>query len=313
MFSIAGLSFSSPFVLAPLAGYSDLPFRLLCREYGAGYCVSEMISCHGICYQQDRTLAMLQSVEAEHPVAFQLFGAEPELMGEAADIVCRHHPDMIDINMGCPVKKVTKRGAGAALMTDLGTAEAVIAAVTAASTVPVTVKFRSGPDFNRINAVEFALMAQQAGAAALTIHGRTWSQGFTGSADLGVIARVKEAVNIPVIGNGDICSYHDGLTMLAETGCDGVMIGRGALGNPWVFSPGGRPAHQGAIVATALRHASLMQRHLPVARMLGSVKNQLGRYFRGLAGSASLRKAVYESETFEDLLALLHALAVQGE
>ncbi len=308
MLSIAGLSFASPFVLAPLAGYSDLPFRLLCREHGAGYCVSEMISCHGLCYQQPKTFEMLQSTIAERPVAFQLFGADPELMGRAAGIVSRRGPDMIDINMGCPVKKVTKRGAGAALMTNLRAAEEIIQEVVAQSTVPVTVKFRSGPDSSQINGVEFALMAQQAGAAALTVHGRTWSQGFSGTADYEIIGRVKEAVAIPVIGNGDILTHQDGLAMLAETGCDGVMVGRGALGNPWVFSPQGRPADREGILAGALRHAELMERFLPVERMLGCIKNQLGRYFKGLPGSAALRKSVYESPTFADLLQMLRNL-----
>jgi nifR3 family TIM-barrel protein len=305
MLSFAGLTFSSPFVLAPLAGYTDLPFRLLCKEYGAGYCVSEMISCHGLTFRQEKTLSMLQSVAEEKPVAFQLFGAEPDVMGEAAAIMSEHQPDIIDLNMGCPVRKVTKRGAGAALMSTVDIAEEIIRQVKANSTVPITVKFRSGPDSEHINAVEFGQMAAQAGASALVVHGRTRSQGFTGFADRTVIARVKEAVSIPVIGNGDILCYQDGLDMMAETGCDGVMVGRGALGNPWVFSPEGRPEDSRLIIAGAIRHMELMKEFLPVDRMIGCIKNHLGRYFRGLHGSSRIRKAVYDSPTFLDLHKML--------
>lgn len=315
MLTIADLTFSSPFVLAPLAGYSDLPFRLICREYGAGYCVSEMISCHGLTFGQPRTFEMLQSIPAEQPVAFQLFGAEPEIMGQAAAILSEHNPQLIDINMGCPVKKVTKRGAGAALMADIRLAEKIIVAVKANSSVPVTVKFRSGPSSRDINSVEFARMAQHAGADALIVHGRTWSQGFTGAADPAIIARVKDAVTVPVIGNGDILTYQDGLAMMRTTGCDGVMVGRGALGNPWVFSPAGRPDSSRAILDGARRHLELMACHLPVEKILGSVKNQIGRYFRGLRGSSKMRAAVYDCRTFQELTIMLDTarLAADGD
>jgi nifR3 family TIM-barrel protein len=307
MLSIAGLTFSSPFILAPLAGYTDLPFRLLCKEHGAGYCVSEMISCHGLSFRQEKTISMLQSVADEKPVAFQLFGAEPDVMGEAAAIISAYNPDMIDINMGCPVRKVTKRGAGAALMSTVDIAEEIITQVKANTSIPITVKFRSGPDAENINAVEFGLMAEQAGASALVVHGRTRSQGFTGFADRAVIGRVKDAVSIPVIGNGDILCYEDGLEMMADTGCDGVMVGRGALGNPWAFSPEGRPEDSRLIVAGALRHMELMKQFLPVDRMIGCIKNHLGRYFRGLHGSSRIRKSVYDSPSFDDLYTMLHS------
>jgi len=313
MLTIANLTFASPFVLAPLAGYSDLPFRLLCREFGAGYCVSEMISCHGLTFRQPRTLEMLQSAEAERPVAFQLFGAEPDIMGEAAAILSQHHPDLLDINMGCPVRKVTKRGAGAALMTNLRLAESIIFAMKENTSIPITVKFRAGPSKTEINSVEFAQMAEAAGASALIVHGRTWTQGFTGRADRQIIARVKAAVDIPVIGNGDIQSYQDGLQMMTETGCDGVMIGRGALGNPWIFSPKGRPSDPQEILAGALRHLELMERFLPVEKIIGLVKNQVGRYFKGLAGSSRMRTAVYGCRTFGDLKILLHSAMNQAE
>lgn len=305
MLVIDNLRFSSPFILAPLAGYTDLPFRLLCKEYGAGYCVSEMISCHGLSFRQPKTIAMMQTVPDEQPVAFQLFGAEPELMGEGAAIMSQHHPDIIDINMGCPVKKVTKRGAGAALMGTIKIAEQIILRVKENTSVPVTVKFRAGTDSKNINSVDFALMAQEAGASALVVHGRTWSQGFTGSADREVIARVKESVNIPVIGNGDILTHQDGLDMMAETGCDGVMIGRGALGNPWIFSPEDRPSEQQRILKGTIRHMELMEQFLPVERMIGCIKNHLGRYFKGLPGSSQMRKAIYDSPSFAELKVMM--------
>jgi tRNA-dihydrouridine synthase B len=301
MLTIAHLVIPSPFILAPLAGYTDLPFRLLCREFGAGLCVSEMISCHGLSYRQLKTLAMLASSEEERPVSFQIFGAVPDIMGEAAAILSSSRPDLIDINMGCPVKKVTKRGAGAALMANPSLAEEIILNVVRKSTVPVTVKIRAGVSLNELNGVEFARMAEAAGASAIAVHGRTWTQGFTGSSDRTIISRIKKAVSIPVIGNGDILSYQDGMTMLAETGCDGVMIGRGALGNPWVFNESGKPKDLSGILKGVLRHMELIEQFLNTEHTLGLVKNHIGRYFKNHPGSAQLRKAVYDSPTFSSL------------
>lgn len=301
MLHIADIALHSPFILAPLAGYTDLPFRLLCREYGAGLCVSEMISCHGLSYKQQKTLSMLASHPDEKPVAFQLFGADPEIMADAAALMAHHHPDMIDINMGCPVRKVTKRGAGAALMRDPVLASEIICGVRERSGLPVTVKFRLGPDNNHLNCEEFAVMAERAGAVAVTLHARTWSQGFTGSPDYTFIRRVKEAVSVPVIGNGDIFSYQQGIALMQETDCDGVMIGRAALGNPWVFQQTGRPEHLENILAGVLRHLELMEAHLPTERMLGVIKNHIGRYFKSMPGSSALRKQVYDSTTFQAL------------
>ncbi len=301
MLKIAHLSFGSPFILAPLAGYSDLPFRLLCKRYGAGYCVSEMISCHGLTYQQEKTLKMLDSVAEEVPVAFQLFGAEPDVMVEAAKILETFSPAMIDINMGCPVKKVTKRGAGAALMSTPDLAEEIIKKVVAATRIPVTVKIRSGPNSSTINAVEFAQMAESNGVAAIAVHGRTWSQGFTGSANREIILQVKKAVSLPVIGNGDILCYQDGVDMMSETGCDGVMIGRGALGNPWIFSKQGRPDDPREILQGAQEHLLLMEQFLPAERLLGYVKSQISRYFKGFPGSSKMRQKTFSCKTLAEL------------
>jgi tRNA-dihydrouridine synthase B len=301
MLRIADLTFESPFILAPLAGYSDLPFRLLCKRYGAAYCVSEMISCHGLTYRQKKTSEMLISTAEERPVSFQLFGADPEIMADAAEIISSFSPDMIDINMGCPVKKVTKKGAGAALMSTPGLAKQILEHVISKTSVPVTVKIRSGPHSGYINAVSFAQMAEQAGVAAITIHGRTWKQGFTGRADRSIIARVKQSVTIPVIGNGDILSYLDGIEMMGETGCDGVMIGRGALGNPWVFSKAGRPDNQDAVLKGARQHLELMEQFLPVEKIMGYVKNHISRYFRGAPGSSKMRQNIFNCGTIREL------------
>ena len=305
MFQIASQTFKSHFILAPLAGYSDLPFRLLCREFGAGLCVSEMISCHGLVYRQANTLRLLQSVPEERPVSFQLFGAEPQVMAEAASILSDYAHDFLDINMGCPVKKVTRKGAGAALMGDPDLARRIVAAVVSKATVPVTVKIRSGINSAAVIAADFARMLESEGAAAITVHARTWSQGFSGVIDKKVIREVKESVQIPVVGNGDVLSLADGEQLMAETGCDAVMIGRGALGNPWVFQQQGRPQQMNEIMRVARHHLELIEQHLPADRMLGYIKNHICRYFREVPGCAQMRKAVFDALDLPALRALI--------
>lgn len=308
MLQIAGLTLDSPFILAPLAGYSDLPFRRLCREFGAGMVVSEMISCHGLVYEQGKTLDMLASHPEERPFAIQLFGADPDIMGRAAAILSTFQPDLIDINMGCPVKKVTKRGAGAALMQDPHLAEAIIRNVIDHSKVPVTIKTRTGVDSRHLSVVSFARMAEDAGVAAITVHGRTWAQGFTGTADWEIISAVKEAVSVPVIGNGDIQSHAQGLAMMELSGCDGIMIGRAALGNPWVFSAGGKPASLPLLLDGVSRHLELIGMGLRSDHLPGSIKNHLGRYFKGLPESARYRKMIYDSKNFSALREVLASI-----
>jgi nifR3 family TIM-barrel protein len=310
MLQIGHLSFDSPFVLAPLAGYTDLPFRLLCRKFGAGYCVSEMISCHGLVYQQKNTLRMLASIPEEKPVSYQLFGSDPEVMADAAEIMASFGPDMLDINMGCPVRKVTKRGAGAALMTDPKLAEAILTKIVSRVSLPITVKIRSGRDSNSINAPAFAKMIEDNGASAITIHARTWSQGFSGRIDKAIITQVKEAVSIPVIGNGDILSCQEARRMIEETGCDGVMIGRGALGNPWVFQDTGRPDEMREIISGARAHLALIEEFLPAERVLGYIKNHICRYFKGLPGSSVLRQKIFIAPNLATLKRLLEAYSL---
>lgn len=302
------VSFQSPFILAPLAGYTDVSFRLLCRELGAGLCYSEMISCHGLVYGQRQTRELLATVPEERPVAFQLFGSDPQVMGEAAAILNQCPIDAIDINMGCPVRKVTRKGAGVALMKDLARAEAIIRSVCANTSLPVSVKFRSGVQHDAIIAADFGRMAEGAGASALTVHGRTWAQGFSGHADWQVIARVRQSVSVPVIGNGDILTYQDGLRMMTETGCNAVMIGRGALGNPWVFQAAGRPRTLTGRMPVIRRHFALVERFLPERKAVFKIKHHLARYLCGLPGATRLRRQITGCTTLGELKFLLNEL-----
>jgi len=303
--AIGTVRLPSSFLLAPLAGYTDLPFRLLCREAGAALCVSEMISCHGLVFEQKKTHELLHTVPGERPFAVQLFGSDPEIMARAAAIVAALPVDLIDINMGCPVRKVVKKGCGAALLKDPQRAEAIIRAVRAQISLPVTVKIRSGWTGEHIVAPGFAAMAEAAGAAAVTVHGRTWAQGFGGRADWGVIRAVKEAVSIPVIGNGDILSRADGLAMMAATGCDGVMVGRGALGNPWLFGADDRPDSLAGRMPVIERYLGLARQFLPLAKVLFKVKNQTAKLLAGLNGATRLRQALYACASIEAMVAVL--------
>ena len=312
MFSIGSVQLPNNLILAPLAGYTDLPFRILCREYGAGLCVSEMISCHGLVYRQKKTIEMVESCKDDRPVSFQLFGADPDIMAEAASILSSFGPDLIDINMGCPVKKVTKRGAGAALMTDLKLAEQIIKKVVNNSKYPVTVKMRSGPDQHNQNGKELARIAEDNGVSAVTVHGRTWKQAFTGKADWDIVRRIKERVSIPVIGNGDILTCSEATQHLESAQCDGIMIGRAALGNPWVFHPDGRPKNVAPVIKCVLRHVALLEQcnDMPNYK-LAAMKNHLGKYFKGFSGSSEIRKNIYAAADWSRLKEMLNQLDEQ--
>jgi nifR3 family TIM-barrel protein len=223
-------------VLAPLAGISNLPFRLIARSLGCALAYTEMISANGLVRKTDRTYEYLKTCVDDHPLGAQVFGADPEIVAQASCIIADSGADLIDINMGCPVKKVIKTGSGAVLMKDPDRVARIVDSVKKAVSIPVTVKIRSGWTRGSINAVEIARIAENSGADAITIHARTADQGYSGKADWKVIAEVKKAVKIPVIGNGDIWHPRDAVKMLRETSCDAVMVGRGALGNPWIFN-----------------------------------------------------------------------------
>ncbi|HBI47726.1 MAG TPA: tRNA dihydrouridine synthase DusB [Smithella sp.] len=221
--------------LAPLAGISNLPFRLIARAQGCALAYTEMISSNGLVRKTAKTYEYLKTCAEDRPLGVQIFGADPQIMAEAACIVAQNGVDLIDINMGCPVRKVLKSGAGAVLLRDHDRVARIVDAVKKAVNIPVTVKIRSGWTHSSINAVEIAKIAEGCGADAITVHARTADQGYSGHADWKVIAEVKKAVKILVIGNGDIRQPHDAVRMLTETSCDAVMVGRGALGNPWIF------------------------------------------------------------------------------
>ena len=305
---IKSLRLESPLILAPLAGYSDLSFRLLCRQYGAGLCYTEMISCHGLVYQKEKTLRMTETVPEERPVALQLFGSDPDKMGQAASLVSDMPFDIIDINMGCPVRKVTKKGAGAALMKDMRLAASIISEVCNNTDLPVTVKIRTGWNHDSVVAPEFAKMAEDNGVSAIAVHGRTWSQGFGGQVDWQTISRVKKNVSIPVIGNGDIDTYQSAIQFMEQTGCDGMMVGRAALGNPWVFTSDGTPNTLAKRMTGMRRHLEIIQRFNNPDIILPKIRNQAGRYFKGIAGGSSIRRQIYDARSFEEILQLALSL-----
>jgi len=291
----------NPLVLAPMAGITDFPFRLICRELGAGLVYSEMVSVEALIREHKRTFSMLHTTRAERPVAFQIFGSNPDSMNDAARILSDGELDFIDINMGCPVPKVLKCGAGSALLRNLDRAKAIMAAVVEASSVPVTIKIRIGWDANSIVAVEFAQAAESLGIAAVTVHGRTRAQGFSGLADWSMIKAVKEAVAIPVIGNGDVRSAEDAQRMIEETGCDGVMIGRGCQGNPWLFREARHYLQTGIVPTPASieERQAVMLRHLTdMTRLVGKdigireMRKHLSWYTKGLPGGAEFRMRV---------------------
>jgi tRNA-dihydrouridine synthase B len=292
---------NNPLVLAPMAGITDFPFRRICKELGAGLVFSEMVSVEALIREHKRTHGMLHTDPAERPVVFQIFGSKPASMAEAAHIVSQGEVDFIDINMGCPVPKILKSGAGAALLRDLGLIKEIMSAVVGASKVPVLVKTRLGWDAKRMVAVDVAQAAEAAGVAAVTVHGRTKAQGFSGQADWGMIKVVKKSVGIPIIGNGDVRSGQDAKRMMDETGCDGVMIGRAIQGYPWIFREAKQYLQTGVVTAlpSPEERREVMLRHLnDMVMLLGEnigvreMRKHLCWYTKGLQGGAEFRTRI---------------------
>jgi tRNA-dihydrouridine synthase B len=299
--SIREILKQNPLVLAPMAGITDLPFRMICKELGAGLVFSEMVSVEALIREHKRTHGMLHTDPAERPVVFQIFGSKPASMAEAAHIVSQGEVDFIDINMGCPVPKILKSGAGSALLRDIGLAKEILSAVVQYSKVPVTVKIRLGWDARSIVAVDLAQAAESVGIAAVTVHGRTKVQGFSGHADWSMIKVVKDSVSIPVIGNGDVRLPQDAKRMMDETGCDGVMIGRAIQGNPWIF----REAKQYLETGIVPLHPDLDERKTVMLRHLNDMVKLLGEnlgvremrkhlcwYTKGLSEGAEFRAKI---------------------
>ena len=314
---IGGVTLKNNLILAPMAGVTDLPFRLLCSEQGAGLCGMEMVSAKAIMYGNKNTEGLLAVHPQEGPVSLQLFGSDPKIVSEMARRMEERPFAVLDLNMGCPVPKIVNSGEGSALMREPELAGKIIAATVKAIKKPVTVKIRKGFDEAHVNAVEIAKIAEDAGAAAVAVHGRTREQFYSGEADWEIIARVKEAVKIPVIGNGDVTDGESAKRLLVQTGCDGVMIGRAARGNPWLFGQIAAWLEDGRVLPAPpmeekkkmiLRHAALQLEIKGEYTGVREMRKHLSWYTAGLPGSARLRGSVNQAESFEEIRRLVEAM-----
>lgn len=314
---IGNVELENPIVLAPMAGVTDLPFRLLCKEQGVGLICMEMISAKAIYYKNKNTESLLEIHPDETPVSLQLFGSDADIMSEMAKKIEERPFSILDINMGCPVPKVVNNGEGSALMKNPKLVHEIVSKMSKAIQKPVTVKIRKGFDEEHVNAVEIAKIAEDAGAAAIAVHGRTREQYYSGKADWEIIAKVKDAVSIPVIGNGDVIDADSALRMMKETGCDGVMIGRAVQGNPWIFREILAQINDGILLPrptleemrdTIIRHARLQMEYKGEYTAIREMRKHVSWYTTGLPGSAKFRKAVNEMETMEELMETVNKL-----
>ena len=314
---IGSVTLDNNLILAPMAGVTDLPFRLLCKEQGAGLICTEMISAKAIHFKNKNTESLMEIDERERPVSLQLFGSDPDLMADIAAQIEHRNFDILDINMGCPVPKVVNNGEGSALMKNPRLVHEIIRKVSGAIKKPVTVKFRKGFTEDCVNAVEIARIAQDAGAAAVAVHGRTREQYYSGKADWDIIRQVKEAVSIPVIGNGDVDSPEKAKQMQQETGCDGIMIGRAVRGNPWLFSRILHYQETGELLPKPdirevkemmLRHARLQLEYKGEYTGMREMRKHVACYTAGMPHSAAVRRLVNEVESYEQLEELVDRL-----
>lgn len=307
MLKIKNIVMPSDIVLGPMAGVTDLPFRRLCREFGCEITTSEMISSKAMHFQDKKTLILLEKYETESPFIVQIFGSDPVIMAECAKrIEGMGIANIIDINMGCPAPKIVNNGDGSALMKDLALSSKIINSVVDAISLPVTVKFRSGWDTNTVNAVDFAVMAEESGASALTIHGRTRDQFYSGKADWSIIKSVKESVRIPVIASGDIFTKENIIDVKKETCCDGVMVARGALGNPFIFSE--KSYTKNEILDTALRHLSYIVEYKGEYKGVKEARKHMCWYIKGMHGAAHTKLLINNSETKEQMENALNSI-----
>lgn len=311
MFNIAKLKLENNLIMAPMAGVTNLPFRMMVKEEGCGLVFSEMVSSIALVRNGKKTRDLLQSDPYERPLAVQLFGSDPQIMAEAARIVEDLGADILDINMGCPAKKVISSGAGSVLLKEPLKIKEIIEAVRSAVTIPFTIKIRSGWDTKSINFMEIGRIAEEYGVDAITLHSRTTAQQFGGHSDWAHIAELKRGLKIPVIGNGDVKNPEDAKKMLDETGCDGVMIGRGALGNPWIFSRTLKylkdgillePPSEDEVLAAIKRHLDGLVDFMGEKWGVKEFRKHIGAYTKGLPNSSDFRKTAIHIENLEDLL-----------
>ena len=314
---IGNVLLENSYVLGPMAGVTDLPFRLLCKEQGAGLLCMEMVSAKGIFYNNKNTESLLQIHPEEVPVSLQFFGSDPKIVSEMAKRVEERPFSILDINMGCPVPKVVRNGEGSALMKNPKLVYELVSATVKAIKKPVTVKIRKGFDDEHINAVEIAKIIEEAGAAAVAVHGRTREQYYSGEADWDIIRQVKEAVHIPVIGNGDVASAEKAAEMRKITGCDGVMIGRGVQGNPWIFRELAEYDRTGTIPPRPtqeeirnmmLRHARMQLEFKGEYLGIREMRKHVAWYVKGMKGAAKFRAQINQVESYEELEELLKML-----
>lgn len=319
---IKDVEFENNVFLAPMAGIADRAFRELCINYGAGYTVSEMVSSKGLTMGDKKSGELLTLCEIENPAGVQIFGDNPEIMAQAAKMCIKYHPNIIDINMGCPAPKIAMNGGGASLMKNPLLAGEIIKAVGKAVDIPVTVKIRKGWDDENITAVELAKIAEKNGAAAITVHGRTRMQMYSGKVDYDIIAKVKKAVDIPVIANGDIVDEQSAAIMFEKTNCDAIMIGRGALGNPWIFRRINAYLNECRVLpdvsinekmVVMLKHIQKIIEYKGEYTAMREARHHAAYYTKGIRGGAALRKEISTFEHFEQLEELAYKIAKENE
>lgn len=312
---IGNVEIKNNIALAPMAGVTDLPYRILCKEMGCGLLYTEMVSAKAILYKNKNTEPLLETNESENPIAVQLFGSDPEIMGNMARKLCEERTfDIIDINMGCPVPKIVNNHEGSALMKNPKLVEEILTNIVSKVDRPVTIKIRKGFDEQNVNAVEIAKVAESCGVSAIAVHGRTREQYYSGNADYKVIADVKQNVSIPVIGNGDIRGIEDAKRIYEETGCDGIMIGRAARGNPWIFRDIAdyfekgvinEPPDRQEVKKMILRHAGLLIKYKGEYTGIREMRKHVAWYTTGMPHSSNIRNMVNQTENYDELAELI--------